>query len=139
MALLGAALPYIGMGITAAQTIAKGVEADRNADFMAIQLRNQANEERAIAQREAIEARRQKRIAQSRALAVAGTKDKTVLDIMDDLETSGELNALNALYGGETRARSRDLQARNQPKSNHFANAAGTIISGASTLHTRFG
>lgn len=136
-----------GTALSAGQTIAHGAAEERNANHLAIQMRQQANLERASAQRDAIEARRQKRLAQSRVQALAGGSggDKTVLDIMDDLEQEGELNALNALYGGESRGRTRELQAVStkrrgkQAKSSSYGNAAGTIAQGGSSLYTRFG
>ncbi len=66
-----------------------------------------AGETRATSQREAIEARRQARLASSRALAVsaasgAGAGDPDVINRIAELEGEGEYNALRAMYEGDT-------------------------------------
>lgn len=131
----------------AASTIGAGNAAERDADFEARQLKQQANAERATAQREAIEARRQARLKMSRVRAIAGSgaSDKTVLDIMDDIQQNGELEALNRLFEGESRGQQSELAARvtrsqgKQAKRSSRIDAASTLISDASSLHSRFG
>ena len=67
-----------------------------------------AKRERAMAQRKAVVARRQSRFAQSNALArmaaAGGGADPTAQSLIARLEGDGELNALDALAGGDARA-----------------------------------
>lgn len=101
--------------IAAAQE-AQGLAAQQRAEYVAHQQEQMAGQERAASQRAAMEQQRQKRVAQSRAQAVAassggGALDPTVLDIMGGLEDQGNYNALVALYEGESAARNFESQA----------------------------
>lgn len=127
-------LQAAGYAASAATTVA-GAERNEDYAYAAQRQANQkAKEERAVAQREAIEARRQKRIAQSRALAIARRgDDKTVLDIMEGLEERGEASALASLFEGESRARTIEEQARLSVKQAR-ANRDSAYIEGAATL-----
>lgn len=100
----------------ALQQEAQGRAQRDRAEFVAAQNERVAGNERATAQRQAIEQQRQKRLTQSRAQAVAaasggGALDPGVLDIMGGLEDQGNYNALVALYEGESSARNYENQA----------------------------
>lgn len=91
-------------------TIAQGHNADEIAKFQAKQMRQIANREEALSQREAIEERRAARLLGSRAIAMAGASgagvdDPTVSNILGEIDARGEYNALMALYNGTMKAR----------------------------------
>ena len=80
------------------------------ADREAGEMERIAGQEQAVAQREALEQRRQGRFVSSRAQALAaasgaGALDPTVIDILGGIETEAELRALTALYEGGEAAR----------------------------------
>lgn len=80
--------------------------AGRRAEAM----EQRAGQERASAQRQAIEQRRQGRLVSSRARAVAAASggavtDPTVTGILADIDTEAEYRALTGLFQGEEMAR----------------------------------
>lgn len=94
----------IGSLAAAGGTIYSGIEAQNAAQAQAKQMQKKGDQEYAIAQRKAIQSRREKQQALGRAQAVAaasggGTGD-TVTDIMTGIEKRGEINALTDLYNG---------------------------------------
>jgi hypothetical protein len=97
-----------------------------------------------------MEERRRARLAESRALAVAGASgagasDPTVLDIMGGIAEEGEYRALNALYTGEDRARGMEGNAAarrfeaDQARRAGRAEARSTLLGGGYSLLQRFG
>jgi len=83
--------------------------ATDQAAYKAERLKTEAIQEQAIAQRSFIEKRRQSRLAESRAVAVAGASgggvgDPTVLNIISELAGEGEFGAQSALFEGESAA-----------------------------------
>lgn len=116
----------LGVGATLVQasgTLAAG-RAEQEAanaraqglEHQAAQGRQVAGQERATAQRAAIEQRRQGRFLASRALAVAaasgaGAGDPTVENILGGIGAEGEFRALSELFIGEERARGLETQA----------------------------
>jgi len=109
-----------------------------------------AMSDRASSQRRSIEERRGARLAQSRAVALAGasgagTDDPSVVNLVADLEGEGEYRALTALYEGETEARAKEAQAtanRKAAKATKTAGlmkAAGSVLSSGSSLFDRYG
>src|SRR3990167_9093005 len=127
-----AAAPTIAMASMAASTLIGGFSAlqqgqaqrqageaqNRAAQYQA-QLRNAqaaameqgAGQERAAAQRGAIEQQRQGRLVGSRAQAIAaasggGALDPSIVNLMGDLGSEADFPAAPALYTGEDRARS---------------------------------
>lgn len=85
-------------------------------EIQAQQLAQNAGQERAAAQQNAIEERRKARLARSRNEAVAAASggsasDPTVLAINEGLAGQGEYNALTALYQGEARAQGLEADA----------------------------
>ena len=95
---------------------AEGENARDIGRWQSAQLKQQAGQERASAQRQAIEERRKGDIAVSRARAVAaasggGASDPTVMNIYSDLASEGEYNAQAVLAEGEEAARGLESQA----------------------------
>jgi hypothetical protein len=90
--------------------------AERNAliirdqsKFQASQYKTKAGREQASAQREFLERRRQQRLSESRAVAVAGASgggvgDPTVLNIIGDIAGEGDFAAQTALFEGDSAA-----------------------------------
>src|SRR3990172_2605978 len=110
MAQLAMIASLVGTAVSTVGQIQAGNAARKSANFQAAQMNQQAGQERATSQRAAIEQRRAARIAASRATALAaasggGATDPTVLNILGDIKTEGEYNALSAMFGGEERAR----------------------------------
>jgi hypothetical protein len=152
MAFLASAAPYIlaaGTVVSAVNQQNAGIQNKMNADFEAGQMDKQANNELAISQREAEQARRESRYLQSRAQSIAaasgaGATDPTVVNLIGDLEQEGEYNAMTALYNGQERAntlRTGGSITRRQGKAYRNAgntNALSTVISGASSM-ARYG
>ncbi len=94
----------------------EGRLAQAAADARALQLEQQAGQERAQSQRAAEEQRRRLDRAQSSlqaraAASGAGALDPTVLDIAGELEEEGEYRALAALYEGEEAGRGLEYSA----------------------------
>lgn len=136
----------IGTVLTVVGQARAGSEAKNAADFQAAQLDQAAGQSRAAAQREAMEARRQARLAGSRvqALARGGGGDESVLALQGDIAGEGELRALTAMYEGEERARGYEGQAdaarysgRNA-KSRGMASALNTVIKFGPGLYDKY-
>lgn len=140
MAFLAAAAPYIGLATTAVSAYAgvqQGRAQDANKQLLAIQQGREANQAQVEAQREALNERKRAKLVRSRALAVAGASgagvsDPTVENILTDIETEGEMNALNALWSGDYTARSLRSGARASRREGAAYRTAG-YVSGAST------
>lgn len=127
-----------------AQTAA-GKAQQQESNIEGAQLDQQAGQERAAAQRQAIEERRKARFAISRNQAVsaasgAGATDPTVLQLEGDITGEGEYNALTALYEGDDRARylkSQGAATRFQGRSTAAAgktSSTGTYFKAGSSL-----
>lgn len=133
------------VSIIGQQQAAKAEQA--NANYQAKQLDMKAGQDRAIAQREGLEARRQARLANSRvqALAGGGGLDEGVLELTGDIAGEGEYNALTNLYEGEQSALGREGQAsglRVQGAAARTAanyKSASTVLSTASSMYGSYG
>jgi hypothetical protein len=139
---------------------AAGKDANRVAKWEAAQMERNAGQERAAAQREAIEERRQGRLAVSRARALAGASgagvsDPTVTNILADLASQGETNALTALWEGEESARNMEFGAAGRryegsqaqqagaytakaSRRAGYMSAVGTLLEGGSDFYTKY-
>lgn len=126
-----------------------GKAANANAKFQAGQMEQQAGQERASSQRDAIAQRRQSTIMQSNAQAAAaasggGATDPTVLNITGNLAKEGEYNALSALFAGEERARGQELAATStrmqgkQAKKQGMIGGISTIIGGSASAASKY-
>jgi hypothetical protein len=144
------ALTVAGTALSAGGSIIGANAEAKELRSEAAQLEAQAGLERASSHRQAIEERRQARLAASRGLAVAAASgasadDPTVVNALAGIEGEGEYRALTALYNGEEQARGMEAQAaanRRGAKSTKKAalfNAAGTVLSAGSTLYDRYG
>ena len=92
----------------------------------------QAQQERAAAQRDALNQRRQGMLLASRAQAVAassgaGALDPTVMNVISGLTGEAELAGLASIYQGESRARSLEHGATMSRLAGKQAKKAGSI------------
>lgn len=158
---VGAVGTLVSSESSASAAKAAGKDANRVAKWEAAQLERNAGQERAAAQRQAIEERRQGRLAISRARALAGASgagvsDPTVTNILADLASQGETNALTAMWEGEESARNMEFQAAGRRYEGATAKAAGktqaaairragyldtigTVLEGGSDFYTKYG
>lgn len=110
-------------------------EGERAAQMEAAQMERQAQAARAMSQRDALEERRQTRLAQSALQARAGGGGPDIDRMAGDIEADGEYRALSALYAGETGARSSELAASERRRSAKEASRASRIGDAASLLN----
>lgn len=132
----------IGTVLAAGGTIYSGIEAQNAADAQAKQLQKKGDQEYAIAQRKAIQSRREKTLALGRAQAVAaasggGTGD-TVTDIMTGIEKRGETNALTDLYNGNVLRTDLYKEANATRKAGSSA-MLGSLFQAGSTIYSDYG
>lgn len=118
---------------------ATGKANQQAADYQAAQMKVNAGQERAAAQRKALAETKRKDLAQSRVQALSaagggGTLDPSIVDIMGDLESEGTLNAQNALYEGEERARDLETGASLKTYEGQQARAAGKTAKKSSSI-----
>lgn len=129
--------------LSAAGSIVGGVSANNQAQAQAANAEMQAQEQKAIAQREAVRKGKEARLIQSRQRAVAassggGAKDPTIMDLMGDVESEASYQKQAALYEGETRARGLEAEASlarsrgRQSMFSGFIGAGSSILSGYS-------
>ncbi len=126
----GTGLSTLGMlstGLGAAGTLYSGLQARAGAQAEARQLKDKGDEEQAIGQRRAMQARRERDLARSRIQAVAaasggGVDDASITNLMQGLEQQGNYNSMLELYQGNT--------ARNKA----HASAAARRVEGRSAL-----
>lgn len=153
MAQLAAALPYV----TAASTVLTTGAAIQQAKAKKVALETEArareeeaNAEQAESQRAAIIERRKAKNLMSRARAVAGASgagvsDPTVVNQLTDIDTQGEVNALNAMYSGNTAARGYRYgaaAARNEAdaaQTGGYLDAASTALDGSKSWYEKYG
>jgi hypothetical protein len=126
MAMFMAAASTVMSAVSSQQ---QGAAADRAATFRAEQLEQAAGQERAGAQRAAMEQRRQGRLALSRLQAIAGGGglDPTVVTLAGRLAGEGEYRALSALYEGEERALGMEMQGEAARYEGRLARRAGNM------------
>lgn len=140
MAFLAAAAPFIAAGTTALSVysqVQQGNAQQAQMNVLASQREKAANQALVESQAEAANERRKATYLRSRAQAVAG-KSGASLDspdiskILTDIETEGEMNALNSLFSGEYMARGLRTGAQVARNEGRAASTAG-YVSGAST------
>ena len=132
------AIGLIGTAISAVGTLAAGAQAKAGAEFQAAQLDQQAAEEKAAAQREAMQVRKERDFVLSRQQAVAagsnlGALDETVMDLAGDVTQQAAYQEAMVMYGGESRARGRRMQAASARLEGKAAQT-GAMFSAAGTL-----
>lgn len=143
---LAKAGPLLKVGGTILSTVGAlnaGAAQKAAADHQAVQLDQQAKTEKALAQREAQERRREKEFAISRARAVAGSDQD--LDLLGDIEEEGELRAQYAIWEGDERAKGRRAQAAasrfegRQRKRASVLDAGSTLLDGGTSFLEKYG
>lgn len=151
-----AAVPAAGWASLASTALTAGA-AYQQAQGQKAVLEQQAEERRedanataAESQRQAIVERRRAQQFMSRARAVAGASgagstDPSVTNILTGIETQGEVNALNAMYSGNSAARGyrrgariADSEARAASTGGYLSSAA-TALGGGSSWYAKYG
>ena len=131
---IGTVLQVAGAGISGIAAVAGGAAQKASAEFQAQQLDAAAKTENAVAQRAAIEDRRQSNLAMSRARAVAaasgGGQD---IPLLGDIAEDGEGRVLTTLWEGEEAAKGRRTQAAASRFEGRQAGRAG-VLRGVSTI-----
>ena len=150
------------MQVSAQQKQAKaakvaGQQALLAGQYQAAQQEQAAGQEQAAAQRRALEERRRAPLVASRALDLAGASggsvsDPSVANLLADLEGEGAYRAAVRMYEGEDRARALrqgaltsnlegqiGLQEGQSRASAYRMQAVGSLISGASSLYSKYG
>lgn len=147
---MAAIVPFIPYIAAAAGTLMQGASAKGAGRSEALQLEQQAGQDRASSQRAAEEPRRAARYMRSRVQALAagsgaGATDPTVVNLENDIDAEGEYAALTAMYEGEDQARGKEFGAavaRKQGSSAATASylkAGSTLLSGASSWYDKYG
>lgn len=152
MAQLAVVLPYIkaiGTVLSVIGAFRSGSAADAAAKAESAQLKQNAGQERAASQREALEQRRQAKLLSSRAQAIAGKQggalDPSVVENIADIDAEGEYRKMVALYGGESRAQGIEYGAKvkryqgQTTKSAYQMKGLSTLLSGGASLGTTYG
>lgn len=153
MAQLAVALPYIAAASTALgvyTSVQSGKQQQDLLNIQAAQREEDAKAAQAEAQRESLIERRKAKNLMSRARAVAGasgagSSDPTVTNILANIDTQGEVNALNALRSGDAVARglrSGAAAARHEGQAARTAgylDGASTAMSGATSWYAKYG
>lgn len=129
-------LPAVSAVFQTVAPIAGGVMQRRESEAEARQYETAAGQSRAAGQRDAAEQRRQARLVQSRAQAVAGggASDIGVINQMADIAAEGEYRALAALYEGEDRAAGLEGQAAARRYGGRMAQASGFLAGSSAFL-----
>jgi hypothetical protein len=133
-------LAVAGTALSAGGTIIGTQAEGRELNLQAGQLDAAAGRERASSQRSAMEERRQARLANSRALALAaasggGADDPSVVNAMAGIEGEGEYRALTSLYNGEEAALGMEADAAARRRGAKSVKAAGLIKAGGTILN----
>jgi hypothetical protein len=145
----GNILSIAGTGLGALQQLRAGSAAKSASDYNAAIDNQQANAEAAGGERQAYAQNQQTQLLLSRARAVgaasgASATSPTVISDESQIQNRGDLNAMMDLYNGESRAQSLQEGAALQEYQGEQAESAAplralsTIMSGASSLYTRY-
>jgi hypothetical protein len=127
---LGTSLDVFGRVFGAVGSLENGTATEMAARYRAEQLRINAGQAMASAQREAITAEQQSKRVASRALALAaasggGATDPTVVNLISGIAAEGAYRQAVALYQGQEQARAMENQARATEYEGEKAKAAG--------------
>jgi hypothetical protein len=153
MAWLAAAAPYITAGTTALSVysqVQQGNAAKAQQEIIARQREKDANQALVEAQAEAASERKKAKYLRSRAQAVAGKSgadpsSPDISNILADIDTEGEMNALNALYSGNYLAsglRTGAAVARRTgvaARTAGYTSAATTALTGSTGFYEKYG
>jgi hypothetical protein len=136
-------LAIAGTAVSAAGSIIGGIQASNTAKAQADIAEQQANEQRAVSQREAARRAKEAKYIQSQQLQRAaasggGADDPTVLALMGDVGAESSYQQRAAIYEGETKGRGLEHQAAldrwqaKQAMYGGFIGAGSSVISGLS-------
>jgi len=136
---VGAMLSLAGDSLSAAGSLQRGFEAKGSADFQAAQLRQNAGQVQAAAQRDAFQADRQGRMIASRALAVAaasggGASDPTVVNLIAADAQEASYRKAVALYQGDDQARAMRTAAAAKDYEGKTALVGSAVSAGAGVI-----
>jgi hypothetical protein len=140
-----------GSAVSAVGQIQQGKAANAAAEQDALNAEAASREERAASQRDAIDKRKEAQIVMSRQQALAaasgagaGADAPTIVRLMSDTASQGELNAQTAMFGGESRAQG-FLQTAKSRRAEGKASllgsqigAFGAVLSGLSSAGTGY-
>jgi hypothetical protein len=153
VAWLAAAAPYITAGTTALSVysqVQQGNAAKAQQEIVARQREKDANQALVEAQAEAATERKKAKYLRSRAQAVAGKSgadpsSPDISNILTDIDSEGEMNALNALYSGNYLASGLRTGAGVARRTGAAARTAGytsaatTTLTGATGFYEKYG
>lgn len=136
--------------LSGVSSAAGGMAAGNAAESEAQQLIQRAKARRAEANARMREELRQGRLTRSRAQAVAaasgaGVDDPTVQRVIADIDADANYRALMAMYQGSEEAIGYERAAKNRAREGRAARVGGllgaatSVLSGVSTLRTRYG
>ena len=123
----------------------QAAQSEQAAQLEGAQLERRAQAERAMSQRDALEERRQARLAQSALQARAGGGGADIERMSGDIAAEGEYRALSALYAGETGASSSEFAASQRRQAGRDAAKAsriqqlGSILNFGSKMYDTYG
>lgn len=146
-------LNLVTSGLQAESQYQQGRISAANAELQSVQDTRDANQAQVEAQAQAGNERRRAKLLRSRALSVAGNSgagvsDPTVTKVMADIDTEGELRALNSLFEGDYTAQAirsgaasklRMSQAYGARGNLLAAGTAGTAAEGAYSFFDKYG
>lgn len=137
-------LELIGALVSGFGTIASGVAANRAAKQDALNMEAAGKEEVAAAQRDAEVKRREGRLINSRAQALAaasgagaGTDAPTIVKLMSQTSGESEFNAQSAMFGGFSRQAGLKQGAASR-RAEGKASLLGSVFSGFGTMAKGF-
>ncbi len=146
---LASAAPAIALGGTLLSTVGAiqaGNAQKAASNYQAAQLEAAGNTERASAQRQAVEEKRQSDITLSRARLVgAASGGGQDIHLLGQIEEDGALRAATAMWEGEEAAKGRKAQANaarfegSQYQSAGYLKGASTLLSGGSSFLENYG
>lgn len=139
-----------GTVLSGVGSYSQGAAAQKQANAEAAQLTAQASNQKAASQLQAMEDRRQARLLESRAQAVAaasggGATDTSVVNAISGLEEQGELNALTTLFSGNQQSQQLLQQAASRRAEGSATKKAGglraftSLLSAGGSLYDRYG
>jgi len=139
-----------GGGLAAVGTLAAGNAAADAARQEQKQLNQMAAEERAVASRNkaAVDLRKRQLLSRGQAVAAAsgaGATDPTVLEMMGDIETEGEVQKAEAMRQGIEAGKSLEYRGRlgvataNTNQRLGYLTAGGQVLSGVGDAFSKYG
>ena len=147
MAGIAPLLTVVGTGLSMVSRIQQGKYEQAAAELEARNAEAQGKEELAASQRTAQDKRREAKLAESRAIAIAagsgaGVTNPTVIDILEETAGRGEYIAQTELYGGKSRKAGyydKAAAARFRGKQAKTGSIFDAIATGVSGFNKAFG